>query len=326
VRLRANVGLDEEVSSALFHGAEGIGLFRTEFLFMERETAPTEEEHYRAAKAVLRRMAPYPVTMRTFDLGGDKCSRFLTVAPETNPAMGLRSLRLAFREREIFSAQLRGLMRAALHGPLRIMLPLVSGLGELRMALDMVRDARLQLVDAGLAHAEHVEVGIMIEMPSAAVVADLLVEHVDFVSIGTNDLIQYTLGIDRENESVEYLYRPLHPAILRLIAGVAAAARAKGVPVSLCGEMAADPRYVWILVGLGVEELSMHPSAIPVIKSVIRGSSHREMVELAHRVCACGDGDEAEALVLSVMGPRFSEHLQHGASVAPPPQPEDSLK
>ncbi|MCA9704756.1 MAG: phosphoenolpyruvate--protein phosphotransferase [Myxococcales bacterium] len=192
------------------------------------------------------------------------------------------------------------------------MLPLISGLSELRSAFDAVAEARRQLEDARMAHAQQVPVGTMIEMPSAAITADLIAPHVDFMSIGTNDLIQYTLAIDRDNDNVGYLYRPLHPALLRLIRGVAEAGKAHGVPVSLCGEMAADPHYTWVLVGLGVRELSMHPSAIPVIKNIIRGSEIQEMEALAQRVLEAPDVDDAERLVLSVMRERFPEHLQHG--------------
>lgn len=313
ITLRANVALEAEIGSALFHGAEGVGLYRTEFMFMDREVPPTEEEHYRLAKMVLRRVAPYPVVFRTFDLGSDKPTKLVDFNErERNPAMGLRSLRLALREREMFLAQLRGLLRAAVHGPLRIMVPLISGVSELREAFEAVAEARRQLEEARMAHAQDVPVGTMIEMPSAAIIADRLGAHVDFMSIGTNDLIQYTLAIDRDNDHVGYLYRPLHPAVLRLVQGVAKAGQEQGVPVSLCGEMAADPRFTWVLVGLGVRELSMHPSAIPVIKNIIRSSDISEMEELAQRVLAAPDVDEAERLVLSVMSERFPEHLEHG--------------
>lgn len=313
ITLRANVALEAEIGSALFHGAEGVGLYRTEFMFMDREVPPSEEEHYRLAKNVLRKVAPYPVVFRTFDLGSDKPTRLVDFSErEQNPAMGLRSLRLALREREMFLAQLRGLLRAAVHGPLRIMLPLISGPSELRSAFDAVAEARRQLEDARIAHAQEVPVGTMIEMPSAAIIADRLAPHVDFMSIGTNDLIQYTLAIDRENDDVGYLYRPLHPALLRLIRGVAEAGQEQGISVSLCGEMAADPRYTWVLVGLGVRELSMHPSAIPVIKNIIRSSEIQEMESLAQQVLEAPDVDDAERMVLAVMRERFPEHLQHG--------------
>ena len=311
--LRANVALEAEVASARFHGAEGVGLYRTEYAYMDRDTAPTEEEHYRNAKHVLHRFAPHPVVFRTFDLGSDKPTRLVRYAErEHNPAMGIRALRLALRERDMFLCQLRGLLRAAVHGPLRIMLPLVSGVSELREALAMIDQARAALAEERVAHDSEVPVGIMIEMPSAALVADSLAKYVDFMSIGTNDLIQYTLAIDRTNDEVGYLYRPLHPAILRLVHRVSAAGKAAGVSVSLCGEMAADPRYTWVLVGLGVRELSMHPSAIPVIKSIIRGSTLSEMEALAREVLDAEDADEAERRVLEIMESKFPEHLLHG--------------
>jgi phosphotransferase system enzyme I (PtsI) len=313
VIIRANVAIEEELASARFHGAEGIGLYRTEFMYLDREDAPTEEEHYRFAKYVLQRMSPYPATFRTFDLGSDKPTPLLKFSDrEANPAMGLRSLRLALRERNMFLEQLRGLLRAGVHGPLRIMLPLVSGMPELRAALDAIEEARRQLEDAGMAYGQDVPVGIMIEMPSAAVVADILAKHVDFMSIGTNDLIQYTMAIDRDNDDVGYLYRPLHPAILRLIRAVTAAGEEANVPVSLCGEMAADPRYTWVLVGLGVRELSMHSSSVPVIKNIIRCSDLAEMEALAGEVLDLEDVDEAERAVLRAMRLRFPEHLDHG--------------
>lgn len=314
VTLRANVAMTEEVASSRFHGAEGVGLYRTEFLYMGRDSAPSEEEHYRHAKDVLRQMAPYPVVFRTFDLGSDKQTALLDydADAEANPAMGVRGLRLALTNREWFLSQIRGLLRAALHGPLRIMLPMVTSLPELKLALEVVAQARKQLEDDRLAFAQDVPVGIMVEVPSAALEAERLARYVDFMSIGTNDLIQYTLAIDRENDDVAYLYRPLQSAILQLIQRVSEAGRAAGIPVSLCGELAADPRYTWVLLGLGVSELSMHPSAIPVIKNIIRSSDYEDMVTLVREVLDVEDVDDAERLVLGKMRTRFPEHLDHG--------------
>jgi phosphotransferase system enzyme I (PtsI) len=314
IDIRANLALDEEVESARKFGAEGVGLYRTEFLYMNREQLPTEEDHYRAAKAVLRRCAPHPVVMRTFDLGSDKQCRFFEPdEPEANPALGMRSLRLALRERDVFLTQLRGLLRAGLHGPLRIMLPLVSSLRELKAGLKAVAEARHQLEESGMAYEADVPVGIMIEVPAAAIIADVLADHVDFMSIGTNDLIQYTLAIDRESDDVNYLYQPLHPAIIRLIQNVCAAAARAKIPVSLCGEMAADPRFTWVLVGLGIREMSMHPAAIPIIKSIIRSSSSAEMRSLADQIVGTTTAAEARKIVNTEMQARFPEHLEHGA-------------
>ena len=313
VLTRANLAISEDVELGIRYGADGIGLYRSEYMFMNRESLPNEEEHYRTAKVVIRRYAPHPVIFRTFDLGSDKPSKLLPFAKgEANPAMGLRSLRLALRARDVFLAQLRGLLRAAVHGPLRIMLPLVGSLEELEDGLAAVAEARDQLASAGMAHAGEVPVGVMIETPGAALTADLIADRVDFMSIGTNDLIQYTLAVDRDNDDVDYLYQPLHPAILRLIRAVAEAGARRKVPVSLCGEMAADPRFTWVLVGLGITELSMSPSAVPVIKHIIRGSQAAEMRALAEAVLAAPRARDAGELVLAAMHERFPEHLRHG--------------
>jgi len=314
VRVRANIAISEEIDLALRHGAEGVGLYRSEYMFMNRDTLPSEEEHYRMAKHVLRRCAPYTVVFRTFDLGADKPTKLLELEDERNPAMGMRSLRLALRERDMFLSQLRGFLRAGVHGPLAIMLPLVGGVDELGAGLDAIEEARDQLATAGVAHADDIDIGVMIETPAAALTAEHFARRVDFLSIGTNDLIQYTLAIDRENEAVSYLYQPMHPAILRLIKEVAEAGARHHVPVSLCGEMAADPRYTWVLLGLGVAELSMHPSAIPVIKHIIRSSKTDDMKELAERVLKVDSASEADELVLAHMRARFPEHLRHGCS------------
>lgn len=326
IRLRCNLALDEEIDIARRYGAEGVGLYRTEFMFMNRDTAPSEEEHYRTAKALLQRWAPHPVRVRTFDLGSDKqCPALTTGEVEANPAMGLRSMRLALRRRDHLLAQLRGLLRAALHGPLQIMLPLVSGLEELAAVRGAFDEARAQLADHGLPHAAEVPVGVMIEVPSAAIVADLMARHVDFMSIGTNDLIQYTLAIDRENDDVNYLYEPLHPAIVRMIKMICDAGAKADVPVSLCGEMASDPRYTWVLVGLGLRELSMQASAIPVVKNIIRASSLDEMEALAAAVLACETASEARRLVVQAIGQRFGEHLQHTAGLTPEERDDPSI-
>jgi len=317
IHLRANLALDDEIEVARRYGAEGVGLYRTEFMFMDRETAPTEAEHYRLAKALLQRWAPHPVRVRTFDLGSDKQSpAFAAAETEANPAMGLRSMRLALRHRDHFLAQLRGLLRAGLHGPLQVMLPLVSGVEELAAGREAFEEARAQLIEQGLPHADHVPLGVMIEVPSAAITADIMARHVDFMSIGTNDLIQYTLAIDRENDDVNYLYEPLHPAIIRLIKLTCDAGAKADIPVSLCGEMASDPRYTWVLVGLGLRELSMHASAIPVVKSVIRSSTLDEMEAIAAAVLACETAAEARGLVMAEIRQRFGEHLQHTAGLS----------
>ncbi len=311
---RANLSITEDLALAIQFGAEGVGLYRSEYLFMNRDTMPTELEHYKDAKRVLRKAAPHPVVYRTFDLGSDKRTKLLNFDErEVNPAMGMRSLRLALRERDMFLAQLRGLLRAAVHGPLRIMMPFVSSLEELEAGLQALAEAREQLEEAGMPQADDVPVGVMIETPAAAMIADVLAKRVDFMSIGTNDLLQYTLAIDRDNDDVQYLYQPLHPAIIRMVHHVATSGAAANIPVSLCGEMAADPRYTWVLAGLGIREMSMHPSAIPVIKDLIRRSSAEDMQRLANQVLEVHSAFEAERIVFETMHARFPEHLEHGS-------------
>jgi len=266
----------------------GIGLTRTEYLFMTADRIPDEEDHYRTAVSVLEQMRGRPVTIRTFDLGADKLARFLEDADlgEANPALGLRSMRLCLSEvgRPLFYSQLRGLLRASAHGPLRMMFPMISGVGELRDAKAVLDEVRAELRAEGTPFDEQLKVGIMIEMPSAAVTADLLARECDFFSIGTNDLIQYTMAVDRVNEYVSYLYEPLHPALLRLIAGVSRAGRAAGIPVTVCGEMAGDAMVAPVLVGLGIHELSMSAVSIPEVKTALRAITLSDVERLTARL------------------------------------------
>jgi phosphoenolpyruvate-protein phosphotransferase (PTS system enzyme I) len=289
VQLYANIDGPDEIASAIEHGAVGVGLTRTEYMFMTSSRLPDEEDHYRAAVEVIERMGGRPVTIRTFDLGADKLAGFLDPdEEEANPALGLRSIRLCLTElgMPLFKAQLRGLLRASAHGALRIMFPMISGVGELRAARAVVEDVKEELRRAQVPFDEQVKLGIMIEMPSAAMTADLLAREADFFSIGTNDLIQYTMAVDRVNEAVSYLYEPLHPALLRLIGGVARAARAASVPVTVCGEMAGDPVVAPVLVGLGIHELSMSSVSIPEVKSALRQISVADVEQLVERVLA----------------------------------------
>ena len=316
VRLYANVEIVEEVPTSLEHGAEGIGLYRTEFLYLDRTDLPKEEEHFMHARGVLRRLYPYPATFRTFDLGGDKAAPFPGLGPEENPALGLRSIRLCLKERPLFKAQLRGLLRASVHGRMRIMFPMISGVGELREARAVVDEAKAELEKEGLPFDPKVPIGIMVEMPSAVMVADLLARECDFMSIGTNDLIQYALAIDRVNEHVGYLYHPLHPAILRMIRYVVDAAHAAGVRVGICGEMAGEPMFALILLGLGVDEMSMNSTSIPVVKSVLRGARLAAARELAEHALALPTADEIEALVHEHMAERYPTDLLRAAGDA----------
>ncbi len=301
IRLYCNIDGPDELDDALDYGAMGVGLFRTEYLFMGQDKLPDEELHYTTAVKCLDRLGGMPATIRTFDLGADKLAGFLEDArlEEANPALGLRSIRLCLSEigRGLFKAQLRGLLRASAHGPLKIMFPMISGVSELRAAKAVVDEVKAELTAESIAFDEHVKLGIMIEMPSAALTADLLAKESDFFSIGTNDLIQYTMAVDRVNEYVSYLYEPLHPSLLRLIETVAKAAKAEGIPVTVCGEMAGEPMIAPILIGLGIREFSMSAVSVPEVKATIRAMTVSEAELLISRVRSLATAAEVRAMV-----------------------------
>jgi len=315
IRMAGNIEFAEEVPSLLNHGGEAVGLYRTEFLYLQREALPTEEDHYQDARRILEALAPRPVTIRSFDLGGDKLPAGLKSHAE-NPALGLRAIRYCLRQPEMFRAQLRGLLRASLHGNLRIMFPMISGINELRAAKRVLAEVRDELRREGH-ELPQVPVGIMIELPSAAVISDRLAAECDFFSIGTNDLIQYTIGIDRQNKDVAYLYKPLHLAVVRLLKLVCDNAASAGIPVSMCGEMAGEPMNALVLIGLGVTEFSMNGPSIPLVKRVIRAARAEDGRALAARVLALTSADEIEREVKNEMTRRFGDLLEHDSQVGP---------
>lgn len=305
IRVSANIELVDEVEIAKSHGAEGIGLFRTEYLFLGRPDLPSEEEQFEVYRQVLNDNAPNPVTIRTLDIGGDKIAISLSSSPETNPALGLRAIRLCLSRPDIFKTQLRAILRAAVHGDCRLLIPMVSCLSELVSTKQLLEEARKDLDSDGMPHARHLPVGILVEVPSAVAIADLLAKEVDFFSIGTNDLIQYALAIDRVNEHVNYLYDTLHPAVLRLIRQIVSAAQAGGIRVAMCGEMAGDPVNVPVLLGLGIDELSMNALAIPMVKKLIRAISMDECRELTWQAFQMYEAREIHGFLESWIKERF---------------------
>ena len=292
--LKGNVEFPGEIPSLKGHGAEGIGLYRTEMLFFNRKELPGEEEQFAAYSAVVRAMAPQPVTIRTLDVGGDKFVVGLNLADELNPALGLRAIRLSLRQPETFKPQLRAILRSSIHGKVRIFFPMVSGVAEIRAVKALFEEAKQELRREGISFDEGIEIGIMIEIPSAVIIADLLAREVDFFSVGTNDLIQYTLAIDRQNREVAYLYKPLHLSVLRALEHILGAARTAGIPVSMCGEMAGDPRYTLVLLALGLDELSMTAGQIPVVKQRIRRLSRAEARTALEQAMRLSTAEEIE--------------------------------
>jgi len=292
VVLRANLELVSDVPGARQDGACGIGLYRTEFLYLNRETPPTEKEQFQAYSKIARSIAPDPVTIRTLDVGGDKFLKDFSLENEDNPAMGLRAVRFSLREIDLFKVQLRAILRASAFGQVRIMFPMISGVAEIRTCKRLLNCVKSELDAQGIAYDPEIKTGIMIETPAAVMIAPLLAPEVDFFSVGTNDLIQYCLAVDRGNEHVAYLYEPLHPAILRALKLVCDAAKETGTDVSICGEMAGEPMYLAVLIGLGLRELSMNHPCIPRVKRVLRELSCADAEKLVAKLMKFPTGKE----------------------------------
>ena len=310
VKVLANIELVDEIPSVLQHGAEGIGLYRTEYLYLNRKDLPSEEEHFQAYKKVVEGIYPHPAVIRTLDIGGDKFMSHMDLAEEMNPAMGLRAIRFSLKEVDIFKVQLRAILRASAYGKVKLLLPMISGVTEIREVKKILQEVRLNLSAEGIAFDPEMEVGIMIEVPSAVTIADILAKEVDYFSIGTNDLIQYSLAIDRVNESVTHLYQPLHPAVLRLIRNVAKAAHQVGIRVAMCGEMAGEPLYVPILLGLELDDLSMNALSIFRVKKILRAYTYRECKELVEEALQLATPEEIEELVRANLRKKFAEEFR----------------
>ena len=297
VQLAANIELPDEIPSILEHGAEGIGLYRTEFFYMNRTDIPSEEEHYQAYKFVAQAVKDNPVIIRTLDLGGDKFLSHLDIPRDMSPFLGWRAIRFCLARPDIFKIQLRAILRASVHGNLKLMYPMISGIEELRKANILLEECKKELKEKGLAFNDSMEVGAMIEVPSAAMTADIIAKEADFFSIGTNDLIQYSIAVDRSNEKVAYLYEPAHPGVLRLIKNIIDVGHRAGIWVGMCGEMAGDPLFTLILLGLGLDEFSMPSIMVPEIKHIIRSVNMAQAKQIAEEAVSLPTAAEVESFV-----------------------------
>jgi phosphotransferase system enzyme I (PtsI) len=305
IELSANLEFSDEVESVRSHGAVGVGLYRSDYLFLRRSELPDEEEQLRAYDKIARKISPDPVIIRTMDLGGDKQPDAITIPPEENPFLGWRAIRIALERLDIFNIQLRAILRASALGNVKILFPMISGIDEVREAKLALEQAKAELAREGIPFNPDIEIGVMIEVPSAALLADKLAQEVDFLSIGTNDLVQYILAVDRGNERISYLYKHLHPAVLRMLKHIINAGHQHGVWVGMCGEMAGDPLSTLLLLGLDLDEFSMSPQAVPEIKKIIRSTDYREAVRITNRVLELETASEVERFMTRIMRKMF---------------------
>ncbi|MFZ0132174.1 MAG: phosphoenolpyruvate--protein phosphotransferase, partial [Desulfobacterales bacterium] len=307
VKVMGNIELPEEVVSVVNYGGDGIGLYRTEFQYMSRPRLPGEDELFDKYSDVVQVMAPKPVTIRTLDINGDKAISTENGLNEANPALGLRGIRYCLQRPDVFRTQLRAILRAAVYGKVRIMFPMVATQWEVVQAKQALKEAAASLAQEGVAFNDDLEIGVLVEVPSAVIMADAIAEEADFFSIGTNDLIQYTLAIDRNNKNVAHLFQPLDPAILRLLKHITDIAAQKNIKVVICGEMASDPLNTPILLGLGIDELSMNPQAIPTIKQMIRSIKVSDTRALVAEALELMSAEKVSALLRDAYGDILSE-------------------
>ncbi len=310
--LCANIDSPDEVESAIDHGGQGVGLFRTEYYFISQDYLPTEEEQYKVYRAVAEKMDDKPVIIRTLDIGGDKIAGYLNRSPELNPFLGWRGIRFCLTRKDIFKTQLRAIYRASAHGNVKIMFPMISQVEEIVRAKEICAEVRAELERERYKIAHHVDLGMMVETPSAVALADHFAREVSFFSIGTNDLIQYTMAVDRGNSKIAHLYQHLHPSILRLLRLAVEAARRRKVKVSVCGEMAGDPLAVPILIGLGIDEFSVSPNVIPEVKRIIRSVSFDACRALVRRANRCRTTAEIEAEIEAFLKSHVPSMLDNG--------------
>lgn len=307
IELSANLEFVDEVESVLSYGARGIGLYRTEFLYLTQTRLPTEEEQFEEYSKIVQHMSPDPVIVRTMDLGGDKHPQSIVIPPEENPFLGWRAIRISLERQDIFNVQLRAILRASEKGNVKILFPMISSFDELKECKAALERARLELLEEKVAFDPDIEIGVMIEVPSAAILADRLAEEVDFLSIGTNDLVQYLLAVDRGNERIAYLYKHLHPAVLRAIKQIITAGHEAGAWVGMCGEMASDPLATLILLGLELDEFSVSPHSVPEIKKIIRSIDHREAVRIARKALEFERASDIERFMTKIMRQTFKD-------------------
>lgn len=302
VDLMANIGTHMDVDNALNYGAEGVGLFRSEFVFMGRQEIPTEEDQFKAYKEAVEKCKGKLCVIRTMDIGGDKPLPYLNIPEEENPFLGYRAVRISLQRRDLFLPQLKAILRAGVYGKAAIMIPMIINVAEFKKVKEFIEEAKLELAHEGKAYSDDVQVGIMVETPAAAIMTPVLAKYVDFFSIGTNDLVQYTLAVDRGNANISYLYNHFNPAVLRLVQRTISSARENGIWAGMCGEMASDPNAAVLLMAMGISELSMSAPSIPRVKEKIRSISSVKAKEILADVMAMEDGDDIRNYLQKILG------------------------